>query len=128
MYARIKQVIETSTGGKVAEFARMMGWSPQYVTNLTSGRGSVGIQPVVALLEKFPNLDARWLLLGEGVMFKPDIVERTKGKLQRLMELEQYVPYMTASELQKYNRGEVDFPPKRIASWAQILQENCNTK
>ena len=67
MNERLLQFIQYKTGGKQAEFADMMGWSPQYLHKMLK-EGGIGIRPIVALLEKFPELNARWLLLGEGAM------------------------------------------------------------
>lgn len=55
--------------GQQSVFAERMGWTRTYVSKLTHGVG-LGITPVVAILEAFPELDARWLLLGEGEMLR----------------------------------------------------------
>ena len=65
MNNRLRQIIEYATGGNQTEFAALMGWSPQYLSRLILGQGGIGIRPIVALLEKFPDINARWLLLGE---------------------------------------------------------------
>lgn len=123
MHTRIRQVINLTANGKLKEFAEIMGWTPQYVTNLVSGRVGIGISPVVAILKKYPSIDARWLLLGEGAVYKPDIIERTKANLRRLMELEKYVPYMNFDELEQYNNGHSDFGQEQIERWESIKQQ-----
>ena len=55
--------------GRQSVFAERMGWTRTYVSKLTRGIG-LGITPVVAILSAFPELDARWLLLGEGEMLR----------------------------------------------------------
>ena len=55
--------------GRQSVFAERMGWTRTYVSKLTRGVG-LGITPVVAILSEFPELDARWLLLGEGDMLR----------------------------------------------------------
>lgn len=61
---RLRRFIE-SRGMTPQEFAIRMGWTKQYLYKLTSG-DSFGLAPVRSLLIEFPDLDARWLILGEG--------------------------------------------------------------
>lgn len=58
MNERLLQFIQYKTGGKQADFAELMGWSPQYLHKMLK-EGGIGIRPIVALLEKFPELNAR---------------------------------------------------------------------
>jgi hypothetical protein len=65
MHTRLAEIIKYVTKGNQAQFAELMGWNPQYVTKLLKG-GSFGIVPVVAIIEKFPEINARWFLTGKG--------------------------------------------------------------
>lgn len=69
MNNRLNQIIEYRTAGSRTDFAELMGWSRTYLSNLLS-RESWGITPVCQILEVLPEVDARWLLLGEGDMLK----------------------------------------------------------
>lgn len=60
MNDRLLELIQYKTGGKQADFAEFMGWSPQYLNRLTKGESGIGIRPIITLLEKFPELNARW--------------------------------------------------------------------
>jgi hypothetical protein len=71
MNTRLSQLVDFVTNGNKAEFARQMGWKPQYINSLIKEQ-RFGLSPIIALLQKFPNLDARWLILGEGSMFITD--------------------------------------------------------
>ena len=62
----------------------MLGWSPQYLHNMLNG-DSFGIQPVTALLKKFPELNARWLILGEGVMIQQDLSDERPSNTNSLL-------------------------------------------
>lgn len=123
MNSRLRKIIELKTGGNQAEFAALMGWKPQYLFRLIKGDGGIGIRPVVALLEKFPELNARWLLLGEGAMVSSG-VDEAKAHLLQLLTLEKYMPVMTAAELRLLTEeGRTDFPTETIAHWEEQLRQ-----
>lgn len=92
-----------------------MGWSPQYTGRLLK-EGSVGLQPLLTILEKLPEIDARWLLLGQGSMLMNWMQRRTFASIQALIELEELIPYMSASELQEYEDAILT---NRIPSYSQ---------
>lgn len=66
MHERLAHIIKLKAGGKQNEFAALMGWSPQYLGKLIRG-GNFGLQPVLAILSKFPEIDARWFLFGTNI-------------------------------------------------------------
>lgn len=68
MHTRILELINYVSKGNKAEFARTMGWKPQYLNTLLNGN-RIGISPLITMLRILPELNARWLLLGEGKMF-----------------------------------------------------------
>lgn len=123
MNTRLIQLINYVTQGNKAEFARIMEWTPQYVSNLIKGSSSMGINPVLALLAKFPELNARWLLLGEGAMLN-SINNAMRQKMLHLLELEQYLPVMSAEEQQRIIDGDIDFDRNTIAKWRALLGEH----
>lgn len=62
-----------------------------------------GLKPIVTLAEKMPELNLRWLLLGDGEMIDPrDVQIRQKDALLDFvragLQAEQYVAVMTADE------------------------------
>ena len=65
MNERLAEFIADTKMGKM-EFASIMGWSGQYLNTIL--RGSFGIVPLRKILEEFPELDARWMITGEGKM------------------------------------------------------------
>lgn len=67
MEERIAQIIDHYCGGKQKTLAALMGWTPQYVSKLLHGQ-RLGIAPITNIVRKFPELNARWLLTGEGSM------------------------------------------------------------
>lgn len=121
MNERLLQFIQYKTGGKQAEFAELMGWSPQYLHKLLK-EGGIGIRPIVALLEKFPELNARWLLLGEGAMLNTG-ADAVKSHLLKLLELEKYMPVMTPDELRLLEDGQTDFDADTVIRWEERLAD-----
>ncbi len=121
MNERLLQFIQYKTGGKQAEFAEMMGWSPQYLHKMLK-EGGIGIRPIVALLEKFPELNARWLLLGEGAMLNTG-ADAVKSHLLKLLELEKYMPVMTPDELRLLEDGQTDFDAETVIRWEELLAD-----
>lgn len=122
MNSRLLEFIQYKTGGNQAEFAKVMGWSPQYLNRLTKGESGIGIRPIISMLEKFPELDARWLLLGEGAMITTGVNE-VKQHLMRLLEIERYMPVMTPEELREVQEGRSEFDAETIGRWGQLLNE-----
>jgi transcriptional regulator with XRE-family HTH domain len=121
MNNRLFEFIRYKTGGKQAEFAELMGWSPQYLNKLLKD-GSIGIRPIISLLEKFTELNARWLLLGEGAMITTG-VDCVKQHLLRLLQIEKYMPVMTPEELRQLQDGRSEFDDATIEHWAHLLDE-----
>ena len=121
MNERLLQFIQYKTGGKQADFAELMGWSPQYLHKMLK-EGGIGIRPIVALLEKFPELNARWLLLGEGAMLNTG-ADAVKSHLLKLLEIEKYMPVMTPDELRLLEDGQTDFDAETVIRWEELLAD-----
>ena len=121
MNRRLGKLVAYICGGKKAEFADRMGWSPQYLNRLLSDSGSMGLRPVITLLERIPGLNARWLLLGEGQMMA-DATAGVRDKLLRILDLERYIPVMTKEEVRMLADGRTDFPADTVARWRTALE------
>lgn len=120
MNRRLGKLVAYLSGGKKTEFAERMGWSPQYLNRLLSDSGSMGLRPVITLLERIPGLNARWLLLGEGQMMA-DATAGVRNKLLRILDLERYIPVMTEDEVGMLADGKTDFPADTVARWQTDL-------
>ena len=72
MNTRIQQVIE-ELGIKKIDFAKTIGVSPAFVSELWSGKKSPSDRTIRDICDKF-NVNETWLRFGEGSMF----VERTR--------------------------------------------------
>lgn len=117
MNKRLAQFIEYKTGGNQKEFAALLGWSPQYLHKMLKG-DSMGIQPVISLLQTFPELNARWLILGEGAML--DVANEAFRRIVNLYRYEEYIPVMTRDELTRVQSGETGFDVER---WKELLEK-----
>ncbi|WP_321437127.1 hypothetical protein [uncultured Bacteroides sp.] len=84
---RLLLIIDYKTSGHHREFAHLMGWSDQYLSKLVKG-GNFGLSPVMAILEKFPEISARWFIFGTGEMIQskgPKISDLSASELARLI-------------------------------------------
>lgn len=121
MNTRLSQFIDYATGGNKADFARSLGWTPQYLSGMLKDC-RIGMNPLLTLLSKYPELNARWLLLGEGAMLTA-CGDAIKTQLTRLLNIEQYLPVMSAEEQQRIISGDYDFDADTYAKWDTLLDE-----
>lgn len=132
-------ILDYKTGGKQTPFAKLLGWTPQYLAKLLRGE-NFGIQPVITLLSTFPEVDARWLLLGEGKMLASEaytgIRQGMYAHIQGILEMERYLPYMNPEELYEFEQSVVSgklpvFSPDTVAKWKEQAinrEEDLNVK
>lgn len=134
MKDRLQQILDYKTGGKQTPFAKMLGWTPQYLAKLLRG-DNFGIQPVITLLSTFPEINARWLLLGDGQMLSADtytgIRQEMYAHIQGVLELEKYLPYMEPDELHEFEQAVIKgrmpvFSPDTVAKWQERASEREN--
>ena len=67
------------------------------LTHIRSGRNNPSMKIIIAFLQKFPKINARWLLTGEGKMYN-ETEEHTDGELS-YQELLKQIPIY---EIQDY--------------------------
>lgn len=139
MNNRLSEIIKYKTGGKQTQFASIMGWSPQYLSKLVRGK-DFGIAPVISLLQRLPELNARWLLLGEGTMLQDEKLNEVRATAQSyvlsILEMEKYLPVMSPAEVRAFEQmciGEVkpNFNPEQVSDWKNKLatrNESINEK
>lgn len=127
-------ILEYKTGGKQTAFAELLGWTPQYLAKLLRGQ-NIGIQPVITLLTVFPEINARWFLLGDGEMLSRDAYDDIRAEvsahIQDVIRLEQYLPYMQPDELHEFEHIVINgkmpvFSPETISKWEIQAEEDRN--
>lgn len=134
MKDRLRDIIKYKTGGRQNEFAALLGWTPTYLAKLIRGE-NFGLTPVVTLLEAFPEISARWLLLGQGDMFEVgklfSLQREVFAQVQSILEIEKYLPYMSPEEMRKYEQAVMsakmpDFSPDTIDKWREQANARNN--
>lgn len=121
MNTRLAQFIDYATGGNKKDFAQSLGWSPQYLSGMLKDC-RIGMSPLLTLLAKYPELNARWFLLGEGAMLTA-CGDAIKAQLTHLLNIEQYLPVMTVEEQQRIINNNYDFDADTYAKWEALLVE-----
>ena len=131
MNNRLQEIIRYKTGGRQTDFANLCGWTPQYLAKLLRGE-NFGIRPVLTLLEVLPEINARWLLLGQGDMLEIgklfNLQREAFAHVQAVLEIEKYIPYMSPAELHEYEQAVTTgrkpvFSPDTLSSWQQRASE-----
>ena len=131
MNNRLLDVIKYKTGGRQNKFAELLGWTPQYLAKLLRG-DNFGLQPVLTLLEKLPEINARWLLLGDGSMLNDDKVfglrRETYSRVQSILMFDRFLSVMSPDEIHKFEevlsgKSYPDFSDETVARWEALLAE-----
>lgn len=129
MNNRLLDVIKYKTGGRQNKFAELLGWTPQYLGKLLRGE-NFGLSPVLTLLEKLPEINARWLLLGEGSMLNDDKVfglrRETYSRVQSILMFDRFLPVMSPDEIRRFEgvlQGKEwpDFSDDDVERWETLL-------
>ena len=131
MNNRLLEIIRYKTGGKKKEFAEVLGWTPQYLAKLLKGE-NLGLTPVKSIVEKLPEINARWFLTGEGEMIdstKYTSIRKTMlSNMLSVLDVEKYMPVMTPAELHDFEQiikggKKPDFSPDMVDKWERLLSE-----
>ena len=133
MNKRLREIVNYKTRGKQKEFAELVGWTPQYLAKLLHG-SDFGLKPVLAVLKALPEINARWLLLGEGQMLTDgnmgDLYRGTLNHIQAVLDLERFIPVMTPEELSEYRQmimghKAAEFDPQARSKWIELSAERA---
>ncbi len=74
MNDRIRKIREECCDGSNKLFAKTLGVSTQYASNITKPGKNVGDKMLDNLLDKFPAVDPVWLKMGIGTMFRNGMI------------------------------------------------------
>lgn len=129
MNNRLLDVIKYKTGGRQNKFAELVGWTPQYLAKLLRG-DNFGLQPVLTIMEKLPEINARWFLLGEGAMLNDDKVSglrrETYSRAQSILMFDRFLPVMSPEQIHRFEdvlggKSYPDFSDEEVAEWEVLL-------
>lgn len=77
MIQRLKQFIEYK-GFSVRAFEQECGVNNSTIKSAIRNNGALGSDKLIKIVEKFPELDANWLLLGKGSMIHGDYLTNSE--------------------------------------------------
>lgn len=134
MNDRLQEIIRYKTGGKKIPFAELMGWSPQYLSKMLRGE-NFGVQPILTVLERLPEINARWFLFGTGEMLEIgklfSLQRETMSHIQALLDLDKYIPYMSGGEVREFENAVREgrkpvFAADAVIRWQERLTAHEN--
>lgn len=125
MNERIRELIK-ALNMKQAEFAKRIGVSRPFVSELCSGRKTPSARTVGDICREF-GVNEHWLYTGEGEVFLLETVDnRTEARLNVLQGLLHYHERMMAGgvRMQEPNGTETDIPVGKLYDgYADALRE-----
>ena len=110
MNTRIKEIMD-HRGLTPSEFADAIGVQRSNVTHILHGRNKPGFQFIAKILETFPEINAKWLITGEGNQLeegRQEVPFKQSGK-QKLL-------FQDAEPGEKKTEGKIENPKKNEAS------------
>lgn len=121
---RIKKVISDKSKNK-KEFAESLGWSQSYLSKVLTG--NIGLSPIKEILQRYKDIDGRWLILGEGYIYG-SVEANIISNLSFMLSLQQYIPYMSDTELNNYynavsGRDVLHLNSSNIENWKKMELE-----
>ena len=129
---RIAYLLERLSDNKPTRFGELIGSTPQYIKKITTPGGSVGLEPVSKILRAVPDLNARWLILGEGDPFDRKIQENgIRSEIGRRVKiltiLDKILPEMSLEELDQVEKSITgglipEISPSRLVELAESLR------
>ena len=78
---RVVQLIGKTTNSK-SSFSQATGISAVILSHISSGRNKVSLTAVEQIIKAFPTVNAEWLILGKGQMFKDGLDANVSDELE----------------------------------------------
>lgn len=97
------------------EFGDFLGWKKQYLQKILNG-GLIGMSVINTILEKFPDISARWLITGEGLMI--DLQQHTRA-ITDFHDLRDYIHVMTPDDRRRIHAG-LGYAPDDLLRWQSL--------
>ncbi len=122
MNTRIKQIMD-HRGLTPSEFADTIGVQRSNITHILHGRNKPGFQFIVKILESFPEINAKWLITGEGSMLeeKQQEVSVKQSVKQKLLFQEEEEPDEKKTVERKEDTSKARIPGKKEPLSERVL-------
>lgn len=85
----------------ITEFADSMGVAQAYASKILNGSFGIGMKPIIWLLSHHPDIDARWLITGEGFIYGNEET-MINDTIRKVIELEKYICVMNTQEIEQF--------------------------
>lgn len=108
---RILELVNIKAGGNKSKFAKQIGWVPQHMTRITKEDGTTGLAVVEQILSTFKDVNARWLLFGEGepITYRLELSNLVSKAINELDILQQKLKNLPDSEARRVQNCLNDF-------------------
>ena len=119
---RVKNVIDFTTKGNVLQFSKEIGISQPRINRLFSIDTRSGKYPLVsfeivqAIINKFVNINAEWLLTGEGEMLKSENTSTETSKEESVKG----IPLVNATAIGGYGNNVFSFEERDVKDYYVI--------
>jgi len=132
MKDRIKQIIDLEDLSH-SDFAKMLGVQRATISHILAGRNNPSVDFIQKLLQKFTNINADWLLLGIGTMYKttPNDLFQSNKKAENVTKKQENLQNETNNQkLEDNNQQEINntqntiFENKHVTNDKQTLNLN----
>ena len=106
MKDRIRQFIEHK-GVTAGELAEITGVQRSNISHIFNGRNKPGAQFIEKFLLAFPEINARWLLTGEGSMFNESNIDNISSQRPVEVKSEPDILYGTGQKFPQNDEKQV---------------------
>ncbi|WP_233901171.1 helix-turn-helix domain-containing protein [Tenacibaculum piscium] len=118
---RIQYIIDNQYNENQKKFAESIGFSPQVVSNIVSGRKSKPSFDVLnAIISTNDDINARWLLTGKG-----EILKQEQPK-QEVANIDYKEKYYKALEKNTELHERIDALQQKLLDSASNMEDNMN--
>ncbi|MBE7690819.1 helix-turn-helix domain-containing protein [Tenacibaculum piscium] len=118
---RIQYIIDNQYNENQKKFAESIGFSPQVVSNIVSGRKSKPSFDVLnAIISTNDDINARWLLTGKG-----EILKQEQPK-QEFANIDYKEKYYKALEKNTELHERIDTLQQKLLDSASNMEDNMN--
>ncbi len=130
---RIKKLVEIKGSGSVTRFAELLEVSTPYISKMCSEGVGVGLEPITKILNRFQDVNARWLITGEGDWIDRSAIDSLRyqmhSSIAELMAVEKYMPYMTEDELKNYRYAagklaNYHYEDHQLERWKKLAKDD----